>query len=268
MLPDPDTLVVQADTREAARGALMKSHYDLALIAIDGPSGLPDGLFEAMARLPDRPEVIAILGKDDADRRAELVRAGVMAVLDPSVDDTLLRGAIATLIGQRRDSTIARLTGLRQSKRALELVSQSEALDTVLDTAVRVARAESSVLVLGETGVGKERIAELIHRSSSRSSGPFVTVNCAAIPTELFESELFGHEKGAFSARRVSTGVSSRWPTKARCSSTRSPRCRSTCRPSSYGRFNSTRSARWDRSSPSRSKCGWWPRPTATPRPK
>jgi transcriptional regulator with GAF, ATPase, and Fis domain len=68
----------------------------------------------------------------------------------------------------------------------------------VVETARRIAHADSPVLLLGETGVGKERLARMIHADSSRAPGAFIAVNCAAIPGELFESELFGHEKGAF----------------------------------------------------------------------
>jgi formate hydrogenlyase transcriptional activator len=79
-----------------------------------------------------------------------------------------------------------------------EIVGESSALRQVLNQVVTVAPTEATVLILGETGTGKELIARSIHRLSSRQSGPFIKVNCAAIPTGLLESELFGHEKGAF----------------------------------------------------------------------
>ncbi|HTS35396.1 MAG TPA: sigma 54-interacting transcriptional regulator [Candidatus Solibacter sp.] len=79
-----------------------------------------------------------------------------------------------------------------------EIVGESPALKEVLDQAATVAASGSTVLLLGETGTGKELVARAIHRMSDRHAGPFVKVNCAAIPTGLLESELFGHEKGAF----------------------------------------------------------------------
>lgn len=79
-----------------------------------------------------------------------------------------------------------------------EIVGDSPALKQVLDQVVIVAPTEATVLILGETGTGKELIARSVHRLSSRHAGPFIKVNCAAIPTGLLESELFGHEKGAF----------------------------------------------------------------------
>ncbi len=79
-----------------------------------------------------------------------------------------------------------------------EIVGDSPALRAVLNQVVMVAPTEANVLILGETGTGKELLARAIHRLSARSAGPFIKVNCAAIPTGLLESELFGHEKGAF----------------------------------------------------------------------
>ena len=79
-----------------------------------------------------------------------------------------------------------------------EIVGESPALRQVLEQVTTVAASEATVLILGETGTGKELIARAIHRLSRRKDGPFIKVNCAAIPTGLLESELFGHEKGAF----------------------------------------------------------------------
>ena len=79
-----------------------------------------------------------------------------------------------------------------------KLVGQSQPLAEIKDEIARVARSDAKVLITGESGVGKELVAEALHQSSARASGPFVAVNCAGIPETLLESELFGHVKGSF----------------------------------------------------------------------
>src|ERR1700689_288004 len=86
----------------------------------------------------------------------------------------------------------------RRVRRFEQIVGNSSALRVVLDQAARVATTDTTVLILGETGTGKELVAHAIHNASRRSGQPLVKLNCAAIPFDLLESELFGHEKGAF----------------------------------------------------------------------
>ena len=86
-----------------------------------------------------------------------------------------------------------------------ELVGRSDVMRDIFRTVERIAKAEATVLVTGESGTGKELVARAIHDLSSRADGPFVAVNCGAIPRELIESELFGHEKGAFTGGDGST---------------------------------------------------------------
>jgi len=100
-----------------------------------------------------------------------------------------------------RQSLVAENRSLRQELKLLtnrEIVGQSPALRRVLDVATQAAPSSATVLILGESGTGKELIARYIHSKSARANGPFVAVNCAAIPESILEAELFGHERGAF----------------------------------------------------------------------
>ena len=115
------------------------------------------------------------------------------------------------------------------------IVGSSPALRAVLDQVRIVAPTGATVLIGGETGTGKELIARAIHMHSDRRHRPFVKVNCASIPAELLESELFGHERGAFTGAMAQRIGRFEAATAARCSWMRSARCPCTCRPSCCG---------------------------------
>jgi DNA-binding NtrC family response regulator len=208
ILSGPELHIVAAGDRAAADVKARASSYDL--LFVDGRADDPQvhELLAVLARLPDRPQLVSLLRDDVESARGVLLEAGAMAVLDSQLDDALLRPAISGLVSQRREERLAQLEARRRSTGTTVVITESQPMREVIDTAQRAAGASSPVLILGETGVGKERIAELIHQASPRSKRPFVTVNCAAIPSELFESELFGHEKGAFTgASRARRGL-------------------------------------------------------------
>ena len=146
-----------------------------------------------------------------------------------------------------------------------EIVGSSDALRKVLQQVAKVAPVDSTVLILGETGTGKELIARAIHKRSNRSSRAFIRVNCAAIPSSLIASELFGHEKGAFTGalqRRLGRFESGQWrddfPGRDRRPARRKRRSLC-CECSKSGKLNASAAANrlpW--------MCACWPPPTAT----
>src|SRR5207249_2175778 len=137
---------------------------------------------------------IFITGYGDIPTSVRAIKAGALEFLTKPIDREDLLHAIQQAIA--RDHTARQPNG--DTHNFEEIVGTSAALKAVLKQVEVVAPTESTVLILGETGTGKELIARAIHTASSRSRRPFVKLNCAAIPTGLLESELFGHEKGAF----------------------------------------------------------------------
>ena len=140
--------------------------------------------------------IIFITGYGDIPTSVRAIKAGALEFLTKPVNREDLLHAIHQAIA--RDHTARQPNGDTGTHNFEEIVGTSAALKAVLKQVGVVAPTESTVLILGETGTGKELIARAIHAASSRSRRPFVKLNCAAIPTGLLESELFGHEKGAF----------------------------------------------------------------------
>ena len=155
-------------------------------------------------------EVIMLTGGSDVKTAVECMRIGAYDyITKPTTADELLSTISRAL--ERRQLMIDNLLmkdALDRLQGTHEMVGQSETFQRVLEIAAKVAPTESTVLVQGPSGTGKELIANFIYKNSLRADAPFVTVNCASIPDTLIESELFGYEKGAFTdARAMKPGI-------------------------------------------------------------
>src|SRR5258705_12888503 len=130
----------------------------------------------------------------------ETVRSSIVAQNGPSCTGYVSYQVIATLKGLSLAdyAAVTYPAGNRAERRFDRLIGNSAALESVLEQVEQVAPTDSTVLIEGETGTGKELIAHAIHNASQRCGSAFIKLNCAAIPLDLLESELFGHEKGAF----------------------------------------------------------------------
>ena len=147
---------------------------------------------------PDVP-VIMISGHGNVDTAVEAVKKGAFDYISKPPD---LNRLLITLRNALDKQSLVTETKVLKRKvgKALEMVGDSAPINKIKDTIEKVAPTDARVLITGENGVGKELVARWIHEKSNRSSGPMVEVNCAAIPGELIESELFGHEKGSFTS--------------------------------------------------------------------
>ena len=163
-------------------------------VQLPGLSGLD--LQRELAKAGVKIPIIFITGHGDIPTSVRAIKAGALEFLTKPVNREDLLHAIQQAIA--RDNIARQPNGDTGTHNFDEIVGTSAALTAVLKQVEVVAPTESTVLILGETGTGKELIARAIHTASSRSRRPFVKLNCAAIPTGLIESELFGHEKGAF----------------------------------------------------------------------
>jgi two-component system response regulator HydG len=138
------------------------------------------------------------------------IRVGAYDFLTKPVDSKLLGISVARAVQHHRLQTeVQRLQqALKELPKSAELVGDSPALERVRDLILRVGASEASTLIHGETGTGKELVARALHAAGPRGSGPFVALNCAAVPPNLLESELFGHARGAFTdAKSARSGL-------------------------------------------------------------
>jgi two-component system nitrogen regulation response regulator NtrX len=190
------------DVRVASGGGeAIQLYIDLRpdLVFMDVKMARMDGL-EALDRMREHDPaacVVMISGHGNIETAVEATRRGAYDFLEKPLDTDRLLLTIRNALQQRGlVQENARLRGEVESR--YEIVGRSFAIRSLLDRVEKVAPTDARVLVTGENGTGKELVARALHRLSARSEEPFVEVNCAAIPSELIESELFGHMKGSF----------------------------------------------------------------------
>jgi two-component system, NtrC family, nitrogen regulation response regulator NtrX len=188
----------------AAKALDLAKAQNFDLILSDVVMPVKDGLtlLEELKKQSVATPVVMMSGQAHIEMAVKATRLGALDFLEkPISTDKLLLTVENALKLQRLESENRQL---HQRLGKHEIVWKGEAMRRVMAQLERVAASESRVCILGETGTGKELVARTIHERSTRSSGPFVTLNCASVPAELIESELFGHEKGSF------TGASGR----------------------------------------------------------
>src|SRR5471030_477884 len=211
MLTGPDAPVIDAMV------------LDLVMPGLDG-MGVLAKIREAGLNIP----VIVQTAHGGIDNVVSAMRAGAQDfVVKPASIERLQVSLRNALNASALKGELQRIRHSREGKLTFaDIVTRSETMAAVLRTAQKAAASTIPVLVEGESGVGKELFARAIHGSGERKSKPFVAVNCGAIPDNLVESILFGHEKGAFTGATERHMASSSKPPAARCSSTKSRNCR------------------------------------------
>jgi len=200
------------------------STVDEALEALDDPFelvladvSLPDGhcypVLDHVSRQPDPAGVVVMTGADSIEHPIAALRHGASDFLMKPFSLEALDESLARADQRRRgsgvfevphDDVVRTSIAVWREKYAPEIIGNAKGLEKVFERIERTADTDCSILITGESGTGKELVARAVHRASERSGGAFVTVNCAAIPENLLESELFGHVRGAFTGATVS----------------------------------------------------------------
>ena len=187
----------------AAEKFLLDKKPDVVILDIHLPDGNGLDFFERLHEKLAESSVIVFTADGNIDDAVRAMKLGAVDFLTKPVDqEELLRKIDKTRV-TRRDALEAEVSRRSREKRS-KVIAESEAMREVLRLAEAVAATPSTVLLHGETGAGKEVVARYIHAHSTRASAPLQTLNCAALPEHLVESELFGHEKGSFTDAKTS----------------------------------------------------------------
>ena len=190
-----------SEAEDGAKGLdiLKKEDFDLVLCDIKMPK--MDGVEVLEAAKKIKPEIpfIMISGHGDLDTAVNTMRLGAFDYISKPPDLNRLLTTVRNAL-DRKELIVENKILKKKVSKNYDMIGESPAIDAIKDIIEKVAPTDARVLITGSNGTGKELVAHWVHQKSQRSKAPFIEVNCAAIPSELIESELFGHVKGAFTS--------------------------------------------------------------------
>jgi two-component system nitrogen regulation response regulator NtrX len=178
---------------------IKNNDYDLVLCDIKMPKMDGVELLEAVKKIKPEIPIVMISGHGDMETAINTMRMGAFDYISKPPDLNRLLNTVRNALDKKQLVVENKILKKKVSKN-YEMIGESEAIDHIKVMIEKVARTEARVLITGPNGTGKELVAHQLHEKSERASFPLVEVNCAAIPSELIESELFGHVKGAFTS--------------------------------------------------------------------
>jgi len=183
-----------------ARDAFIEDKYDLVITDLKMPNLDGLQLLEFIQEINPENIVIIITGHGTINTAVEAMKLGAFDYITKPLKDDLVTLTIerALSYAKLREENIALKRNLKKRYDFDNMIGYSDGMKKIFDTIEKVASSDSTVMIYGESGTGKELVAKAIHFNSERINSPLIAVNCGAIPEELLESELFGHEKGAF----------------------------------------------------------------------
>lgn len=192
--------VLEAGTFTQAREHVKKGEGDVVLLDIQLPDGYGPDLIMETATMAVRPPIIVITGFGDIETAVDAMKKGALDFLNKPLDLVQLEkslGKAFEIVAMRREIAHYRES---QIKNTNFVIGQTPLMKTVVEQALKAADAQVAVMITGENGTGKDILAQYIHANGPRAKKPFIAINCAAIQPTVLESELFGHEAGAFSS--------------------------------------------------------------------
>ncbi len=195
---NPKYKLDEAPDGEKAISLIKTQHYDLVLCDIKMPKKDGIEVLEFVSSYDSSIPIIMISGHGDLKTAVKAMRMGAYDYIEKPPDLNNLLNSVRSALVKTKTKKIQKKTKKTNSK--YEIIGESKQIKSVKSLIEKIAPTNAKVLILGPNGSGKELVARQIHSGSLRSDGPFIEVNCAAIPSELIESELFGHIKGSFTS--------------------------------------------------------------------
>lgn len=195
---NPKYKLDEAPDGEKAISLIKTQHYDLVLCDIKMPKKDGIEVLEFVSSYDSSIPIIMISGHGDLKTAVKAMRMGAYDYIEKPPDLNNLLNSVRSALVKTKIKKIPKKTKKTNSK--YEIIGESKQIKSVKSLIEKIAPTNAKVLILGPNGSGKELVARQIHSNSLRSDGPFIEVNCAAIPSELIESELFGHIKGSFTS--------------------------------------------------------------------